>query len=62
MSPQRLNGSRLLDLTFLALMVFKELEALERSSSSDQLVRELGLVIISSSLVINLLVSVLGFT
>lgn len=41
-------------------MVFEELEALERSSSSDQLVRELGLVIISFSLVINLLMSVLG--
>lgn len=42
-------------------MVFKEFEALERSRSSDQLVREFGLVIVSSSLVINLLVSVLGF-
>lgn len=40
-------------------MVFKELEAFERGSPSNQLVGELGLVIGFSSLVINLLVSVL---
>lgn len=49
-------------LTLLTLMIFEKLHALEGSSASDELVRELGLVVwlaVASILVIDLLVSVL---
>lgn len=43
-------------------MIFKELEAFKGRSSGDELVRELGLVFIPSTVGIHLLVSVFGFT
>jgi len=51
-------GFRLL--TFLALMIFKELEAFESRATSDQFVGKLGLVIISTATV-HLLMGVLRF-
>ena len=49
-------------LTLLTLMIFEKLHALEGSSASEELMRELGLVVwlaVASVLVIDLLVSVL---
>ena len=45
--------------TFLALVVFKKLEALEGSTASDELMGEFGLVIVTSTLIVDLLVGVL---
>jgi len=47
-------------LTLLALMIFKGLEAGKGGTASDQLMRELGLVVGFSTLV-DLLMSVLSF-
>ena len=49
-----------LELTFLALLVFKELEALESSPAGDQFMGELSLVF-GSSVSVHLLVSILRF-
>jgi hypothetical protein len=51
---------------FLALVVLEELHALERGSTCDQLMRELGLILIALValvvlLTIDLLMSVLSF-
>ena len=48
-------------LTLLTLVVLEELEALEGGTAGDQLVGELGLVVVAA-IAVDLLVSVLRFT
>lgn len=53
------HNLRMFSLTLLALMVLKELHALESSTPCDELVAELGLVVVASATV-HFLVGVLG--
>jgi len=41
------------------LVVFEQLESLEGSTASDELVGELGLVVVASAILVDLLVGVL---